>query len=93
MKSYLTRGFRRRFSELPAEVQDRGRQAYRLFCANPRHPSLQFKQVHASQPIMSVRIGLGHRAVGVRRGDAIYWYWVGSHADYDRLLSQYCRAG
>lgn len=87
MKSYLTREFRRQFAELPGEVRERAREAYRLFRTNPWHPSLQFKKIHPSQPILSVRIGLGYRAVGVRREDAVYWYWIGSHADYDRLLS------
>ena len=25
---------------------------------------------------------------GVRAEDEIVWYWIGSHADYERLLSQ-----
>ncbi len=39
-------------------------------------------------PIYSVRIGLDYRALGVREGDDIVWFWIGSHADYDRLVSQ-----
>jgi hypothetical protein len=53
---------------------------------DPWHPSLQFKQIHATQPIFSVRIGLDWRAVGVRSGDIVVWYFIGSHADYDRLI-------
>ncbi len=34
----------------------------------------------------SVRIGIGYRALGVRKGEEIIWFWIGSHADYDRLL-------
>jgi hypothetical protein len=26
--------------------------------------------------------------VGVHSGDGIVWYWIGSHADYDKLLSR-----
>jgi hypothetical protein len=33
-------------------------------------------------------VGLGWRAVGVRDGDTMVWFWIGSHADYDRLLSE-----
>jgi hypothetical protein len=33
-----------------------------------------------------VRIGLGYRALGVIEGSAIIWFWIGSHADYDRLV-------
>jgi hypothetical protein len=67
-------------------VQERARAAYRLFQQEPSHPSLRFKVVHTSRPIYSVRIGLGYRALGVRDGDEIVWFWIGSHADYDRLL-------
>lgn len=32
------------FRQLPAEVQDQARAAYRTFTLNPRHPGLQFKR-------------------------------------------------
>jgi hypothetical protein len=24
----------------------------------------------------------------LREGDSLLWFWIGSHADYDKLLSQ-----
>lgn len=87
MKSRLTRRFRRAFAALPDDVKERARDAYRLFRDNPDHPSLRFKRVHPTDPIYSVRIGLAFRAVGVMEGDTIYWYLIGGHADYDRLIS------
>ena len=39
------------------------------------------------QPIYAVRIGIHWRAVGVRTGDTVVWYWIGSHSDYDTLLA------
>lgn len=74
MKSRLTRQFRRAFADLPDAVKERARDAYRLFHDNPDHPSLRFKRVDPTDPIYSVRIGLGYRAVGVMEGDTIYWY-------------------
>jgi hypothetical protein len=71
---------------LPIPVQRAAREAYRLWRTNPRHPSLQFKQIHA-RPIYSVRIGLHWRAVGTREGETMIWYWIGSHAEYDRIIS------
>lgn len=53
---------------------------------NPWDGSLPFKQIHAAKPIFSVRIGLNWRAVCVRTGDTVLWYFIGSHADYDRLI-------
>jgi hypothetical protein len=76
------------FSELPAEVQRQARRAYRTFQQNPHHPSLRFKSVHPMRPVYSARISSDYRAVGVLDGDEIIWYWIGSHGDYDKLLSQ-----
>jgi hypothetical protein len=86
MKSYTTREFRRLFASLPRRVQHQARQAYRLFRQNAAHPGLHFKQVYADPPMYSARVGIGYRAVGVLDGDAITWFWIGSHAGYDRLL-------
>jgi len=34
-----------------------------------------------------VRISLGYRAVGVKSdGDEIIWFWIGPHAEYDKLI-------
>jgi hypothetical protein len=89
--SRTTAQFRRAFAELPPEVQRQARRAYRLFRQNPNHPSLRFKPVHPRRPIYSVRISPDYRAVGILEGDEIIWFWIGSHADYDRLLSHWRR--
>jgi hypothetical protein len=80
--------FRLAFRRLPGRVQKRARAAYRLFQREPSHPALRFKLVHPTRPIYSVRIGLAYRALGVRDGDEIIWFWSGSHTDYDRLLRE-----
>jgi hypothetical protein len=36
----------------------------------------------------SARVGIGYRAIGVLDGDTVAWFWIGSHAGYDRLLEQ-----
>lgn len=56
------------------------------FKENPQHRSLRFKAVHATRPIYAVRVGLGHRALGIVEGDVIVWFWIGPHAEYDHLL-------
>jgi hypothetical protein len=42
--------------------------------------------IRAGEPIYSVRVTLGYRAVGLLEQDEVMSFWVGSHADYDRLL-------
>jgi len=86
--SRTTAKFRAAFDELPADVQRRARRAYRLFRQNPNHPSLRFKQAHSSQPVFSVRITGGYRAVGIRTRDEMVWFWIGTHTAYERLLAQ-----
>ncbi len=87
MKSRTTRRFREAFFRLPEPIKERAREAYRRFAENPNHPSLRFKRVHASEPIYSVRVSRDYRAVGIREGDTVIWFWIGSHTDYDDLIS------
>ncbi len=86
MKSQLTDDFIELFRRLPAAVQAQARKNYRIWKQNPRHPSLYFKRVHPDEPLYSVRIGLGWRALGLLEDDTVTWFWIGSHADYDRLV-------
>ena len=86
MRSYVTNGFRKLFVELPPYIRSRARTGYRLWAEHPGHPSLQFKRVHPSRPIYSVRIGIDWRALGVVEDEAIIWFWIGSHAGYDKML-------
>lgn len=86
MTSKTTDRFRKAYAQLPEHVRRRAREAYRLFRDNPEHPSLRFKQVHATRPIYSARVGLGYRALAIRNGDVVVWFWIGTHADYDQLI-------
>ena len=88
MTSHTTKRFRAMFGLLPQAIKRQAKEAYRLFKQDPHYPSLRFKSVHPSKPIYSVRISQNYRAVGIRDGDEIIWFWVGSHADYDDLLSR-----
>jgi hypothetical protein len=71
---------------LPAAVQHQAARAYALWRSDRHHPSLQFKRVSQRQPVYSTRVGIGYRALGLQEADHIYWFWIGSHADYNELL-------
>ncbi len=88
MRSRTTAQFRKAFAELPEQVQEQTREAYRQFKEYPSYPSLRFKKVHPELPIYSARISKSYRAVGQLDGNTVIWFWVGSHAEYDKLLSQ-----
>jgi hypothetical protein len=86
MKSFTSRQFREMYSKLPDVVQMQARRAYQLFRQNPAHPGLNFKKLDSKNGIYSVRIGLGYRALGQLDGEAIVWFWIGPHSDYEKLI-------
>lgn len=88
MNSTTTEQFWNRYSSLPSEAKRQAREAYTLFLSNPYHTSLHFKRIHSTRPIFSVRIGIHYRAVGILDEREITWFWIGSHAAYDRLVRQ-----
>lgn len=88
MKSSVTKEFRKRLDALPMEVREQADRAYALWRSDLHHPSLEFKRVSRRQLIYSVRVGIGYRALGLREDDYIFWFWIGSHAEYDQLLKR-----
>lgn len=86
MISEITDSFRQAYGKLPEEVRLRVKKAYLQWAANPFHPSLRYKKIHATLPIWSARVGLHYRVVGIVHDEKIVWYFVGSHAEYDRLI-------
>ena len=88
MNSYCTQDFWKFFARLPIHVQKQADNAYKRFKLNPYHPSLRFKCISQQESIYSVRIGNSYRALANRDGETIIWYWIGSHEDYNHLVSQ-----
>jgi hypothetical protein len=88
VRSRTTTQFRKLFADLPEQVQEQTRAAYRQFKEDPSYPSLRFKKVHPDLLIYSARISKSYRAVCQLDGDTAIWFWIGSHAQYDRLLEQ-----
>ena len=39
-------------------------------------------------PIYAVRIDLDWRAVGVLQEGTMVWFWIGPHAEYEKLLAK-----
>ena len=87
MKSVATRRFWDLFQALPSEVQDLAVKNYHLWRQNPQHPSLRFRRLQGSQNRFSIRIGDHYRALGELTDEKITWVWIGTHAEYDRLVS------
>ena len=86
MKSLTTAQFWNLYDALPEDVQHRADKAYELWQINPQAHGLYFKRVGKQQPVYSVRIGKGYRAIGILQEEVIIWFWIGHHDVYDRLL-------
>lgn len=87
MKSRTTRRFRKAYQKLPDEIHRRADRSCEKFEQDPHHPSLRFKKIHPYEPIYSVRISGSFRALGLLEDDTMIWFWIGSHEDYDKLIS------
>jgi hypothetical protein len=86
--SKTTDGFWKCYEHLPEGIKKLAKRAYVRFVDNPYTPSLHFKRIHSTRPIFSVRITKNYRAVGIQKESEIIWFWIGSHADYDKLVKQ-----
>jgi hypothetical protein len=73
------------YDALPAPVRAVADKQFALMKVDPRHPSLRLKRVGRFH---SARVGAGYRVLGVDAEDGIVWFWIGSHAEYDRLVSR-----
>jgi len=86
VKSVATRRFWDLFHRLPPEIRKLAAKNYQLWRRDPRHPALRFKRLQGSNDRFSIRIGDHYRALGMQSGDTIIWVWIGTHAEYDRIL-------
>ncbi|MBL67644.1 MAG: hypothetical protein CMO74_04195 [Verrucomicrobiales bacterium] len=83
MKSRAVSSFWKQYRSLPPDLHARAAKQYRLWLANPDHPSLRFKKVGR---YWSARISDNYRAVGVMDGDTVVWFFIGPHTEYEKLL-------
>jgi len=71
------------YEALPSSVKRVADRNYEILKANPNYPSLHLKKVNR---LWSVRVGIHHRALAVEVEAGLLWFWIGSHAEYDRLI-------
>ena len=87
MKARAKASFWRSYNALPEKTQKRARVAFHQWLNDPSRPSLQFKQVRSTRPpLYSARVDEAYRVLGVLQGDTLYWIWIGSHDDYERMI-------
>ena len=83
MKHWASSRFWALYEALPSGVRIVADKNFELLKADPRHASLHFKRIGE---IWSVRVGDRYRALGHDVPDGIQWFWIGSHAEYEKLI-------
>ena len=87
MKHLALPRFWQLYRSLPASVQELAAKNYALLRNDPFHPSLHLKKVGRTKQLWSVRVGEHYRALGMEQPEGIVWFWIGTHAEYDKLLA------
>jgi hypothetical protein len=83
VKHRATPDFWYHYRELPVEIQELADRCYERLKQDSRYSSLHFKK---AGEFWSVRVGIHYRALALEDGNDIAWFWIGTHAEYDRLL-------
>lgn len=83
MKHSASSRFWERYAALPEEIRALADKSYALLKRDSKHPSLHFKKLGK---FWSARVGLHHRALAMEVEDGMLWVWIGTHAEYDRLV-------
>jgi hypothetical protein len=84
VKHFTVPAFWACYDKLPAEIKAQADKNYNLLKENPGHPSLHLKKI---ENYYSVRVSLRYRALGIAVEEGIVWFWIGTHAEYDSLIS------
>jgi hypothetical protein len=87
MNHFVLPRFWQYYRQLPKDIQALADKNHELLRANPWHASLRLKKVGKKKQLWSVRVGMHYRALGLDKPEGIVWFWIGTHAEYDKLLS------
>jgi len=83
LKHFASSAFWNCYRSLPQSIQELADAQFALLKENPSHPSLHFKKIGKYR---SVRIGIHYRSLAVEVPEGLLWFWIGSHADYDKII-------
>jgi hypothetical protein len=83
MKHLASPAFWKLYENLPSAIQQVADKNFELLKADPKHPSLHLKK---AGKYWSVRVSMKYRALGVEVDENVLWFWIGTHAEYDKML-------
>ena len=87
MRHYTTPKYWQSYNKLSVQTKAIADKNFELLKENSRHSSLRLKK---AGKFWSVRAGLAYRALGLDspNHDGIIWFWIGTHAQYDKLIGK-----
>ncbi|WP_018620987.1 hypothetical protein [Spirosoma luteum] len=88
MNHRTTDKFWKRYYLLPTNIQELADKNFKLLKADLFHPSLHFKEISGKDSLWSARVGDHFRVLAIREETELYWFWIGHHSEYDRIVSQ-----
>lgn len=83
MIHFATSSFWEAYDLLPSSIKSIADKNFAILKTNPSYPSLHLKKI---KNYRSVRVGNRYRALAVEVEDGLLWFWIGTHAKYDKLL-------
>lgn len=83
MKHFASPSFWACYHKLPETIRDTADKNFVLLKNNSHHPALHFKKIGR---YWSARIGLNYRALGTEVNGGVLWFWIGNHANYDKII-------
>lgn len=89
LKNIFEPEFEKWFERLPLPLRKKAMKALKnLEECDPSDFSrgLNLKKIKGYETLYSIRIDNNYRAIGDKRGDTVYWEWVGPHDEYMRRL-------
>ena len=87
MNNRTTPEFWESFESLPERIQRKAREQFALLEEDSSHPSLRFKQIDRGRGLWSARVTQSYRAAAFKLEDYYLWFFIGTHAEYDKLLA------
>ena len=85
MRHLTTPQFWELYQNLPPKIQELADKNFALLKQDLTHPSLHLKKI---KNFWSVRIGIRYRALAFQVEEGLIWFWIGTHADYDKMLNR-----
>jgi hypothetical protein len=83
LKHFASPKFWAAYGNLPESIQRLADKNFALLKEDPQHPSLRFKKIGN---LWSARVGIHYRSLGIDVDDGVYWFRIGTHADYDKII-------